>query len=56
VDRHPVPRRLTNSEVHQAVSYRPITRYKVSGGYLNLPGLTAHDPSSNPPPAPEEPS
>ena len=38
---------LTASEVHQAVTYRPITRYDVPGGYLNLPGLTAHDP--NPP-------
>ena len=32
---------LTASEVHQAVTYRPITRYDVTGGYLNLPGLTA---------------
>ena len=38
---------LTASEVHQAVSYRPITRYDVPGGYLNLAGLTEHDP--NPP-------
>jgi len=45
---------LTNSEVHQAVSYRPITRYEVTGGYLNLPGLTACDPF--PQPNPEEPS
>jgi MFS family permease len=36
---------LTVSEVHQVVSYRPITRYEVTGGYLNLPGLTGHDPS-----------
>jgi heme-degrading monooxygenase HmoA len=36
---------LTASDVHQAVTYRPITRYDVPGGYLNLPGLTAHDPS-----------
>lgn len=45
---------LTANEVHQAVSYRPITRHDVSGGYLNLPGLTAHDP--NPPinPSPQE--
>jgi heme-degrading monooxygenase HmoA len=47
---------LTASEIHQAVSYRPITRYEVTGGYLNLPGLTACDPSPQPPPAPEEPS
>lgn len=29
--------RLTASEVHQAVDYRPITRYDVVGGYLNIP-------------------
>ena len=45
---------LTASEVHQAVSYRPIIRYEVIGGYLNLPGLTIHDPSPQPAPAPEE--
>ena len=38
---------LTTSDVHQSVTYRPITRYDVPGGYLNLPGLTVHDP--NPP-------
>jgi heme-degrading monooxygenase HmoA len=43
---------LTASEVHKAVSYRPITRYEVTGGYLNLPGLTVHDIS--PQPMPEE--
>jgi len=32
--------RLTASEVHQAVDYRPITRYDVVGGYLHIPGLT----------------
>ena len=42
--------RLTASDVHQGVSYRPITRYEVAGGYLNLPGLARHDPS---PPAQE---
>jgi len=47
---------LTASEVHQAVSYRPITRYEVAGGYLNLPSLTACDPSPQPAPTPEEPS
>jgi heme-degrading monooxygenase HmoA len=31
--------RLTASDVHQAVKYRPITRYDVAGGYLNIPGL-----------------
>ena len=30
---------LTASAVHQAVDYRPITRYEVVGGYLNIPGL-----------------
>ena len=25
---------LTASEIHQAVNYRPITRYEVAGGYL----------------------
>jgi heme-degrading monooxygenase HmoA len=39
---------LTGSEVHQAVTYAPITRYEVSGGYLNLPELDVHDPSSKP--------
>ncbi len=33
--------RLTASEVHQAVSYQPITRYDVAGGYLNYRGLAA---------------
>jgi len=33
--------RLTASDVHAAVDYRPITRYDVVGGYLNLPGLGA---------------
>lgn len=32
---------LTASAVHQAVDYRPITRYDVDGGYLNLPDLAA---------------
>lgn len=45
---------LTNSEVHQAVSYRPITRYEVTGGYLNLAGLTALDASTPTTPASEE--
>ena len=43
---------LTASEVHQAVDYQPITRYDVTGGYLNLPGLTRNDPN---PPMPESP-
>jgi hypothetical protein len=33
--------RLTDSEVHRAVQFRPITRYDVVGGYLNLAGLAA---------------
>jgi heme-degrading monooxygenase HmoA len=33
--------RLTASDVHQAVSYQPITRYDITGGYLNHPGLAA---------------
>lgn len=37
---------LTASEVHQAVSYGPITRYDVTGGYLNLPALTTVEESS----------
>jgi hypothetical protein len=32
--------RLTASPVHAAVDYRPIARYDVVGGYLNVPGLT----------------
>ena len=35
---------LTASEMHQAVEYRPITRYDVAGGYMNLAALTEHDP------------
>ncbi len=36
--------RLTTSEMHRAIEYRPITRYDVAGGYLNLAGLADHDP------------
>jgi heme-degrading monooxygenase HmoA len=36
--------RLTASEVHQAVDYRPITRYQVAGGYLNIDGLREEQP------------
>jgi heme-degrading monooxygenase HmoA len=32
---------LTASEVHRAVDYRPIVRYDLAGGYLNLAGLSA---------------
>ena len=31
--------RLTDSDVHQSVEYRPITRYDVVGGYLNIDAL-----------------
>ena len=30
---------LTDSDVHRAVEYRPITRYDLAGGYINLPSL-----------------
>ena len=33
--------RLTDSEDHRAVQYRPLTRYDLVGGYVNLDGLTA---------------
>jgi heme-degrading monooxygenase HmoA len=36
--------RLTASDVHHAVDYRPITRYDVEGGYLNIDGLTREQP------------
>jgi heme-degrading monooxygenase HmoA len=32
--------RLTASDTHRSVDYRPITRYEVAGGYLNLDALT----------------
>jgi heme-degrading monooxygenase HmoA len=35
---------LTASEIHQAVDYRPITRYDVAGGYLNRLSLAADTP------------
>jgi heme-degrading monooxygenase HmoA len=44
--------RLTNSDVHRAVDYRPIIRYEIAGGYLNLPGLTVQPDAY---PAPESP-
>jgi hypothetical protein len=31
---------LTDSEVHNAVDYRPSTRYDVAGGYLAIDALT----------------
>ena len=36
--------RLTASDVHRAVEYRPITRYDVVGGYLNVDGLGEEQP------------
>src|SRR5438552_4127920 len=36
--------RLTVSEVHRSVDYRPITRYDVVGGYLNIDGLRREQP------------
>ena len=45
LDRHPERDALTASTVHEAVDYRPITRYDVVGGYLNLPGLHQADPT-----------
>jgi heme-degrading monooxygenase HmoA len=36
--------RLTASDTHQSVRYRPITRYEVAGGYLNLAGLGKEEP------------
>jgi heme-degrading monooxygenase HmoA len=41
--------RLTDSDVHRAVDYHPITRYDVVGGYLNLTGLAQADPNSEEP-------
>jgi heme-degrading monooxygenase HmoA len=44
---------LTASEVHQSVDYRPITRYDIVGGYLNLAALPEHDRVASSP-EPEE--
>jgi hypothetical protein len=33
--------RLTDSDVHASVQYRPITRYDMVGGYFNRDGLSA---------------
>lgn len=43
---------LTASDVHQSVEYHPITRYEVTGGYLNVPRLEREAP--RPPRSPEE--
>jgi heme-degrading monooxygenase HmoA len=36
--------RLTASDVHRAVDYRPITRHDVAGGYVNMDGLRREQP------------
>jgi heme-degrading monooxygenase HmoA len=36
--------RLTASDVHRAVDYRPITRHDVAGGYLNIDALGREQP------------
>jgi heme-degrading monooxygenase HmoA len=36
--------RLTASDVHEAVDYRPIKRYDLAGGYLNIEGLRKEQP------------
>lgn len=35
--------RLTGSDVHRSVGYRPITRYDVVGGYVDMEGLEKED-------------
>ena len=42
------PHRDALSTVHQAVIYWPITRYEVTGGYLNLPSLAVQDLTPRP--------
>jgi heme-degrading monooxygenase HmoA len=37
--------RLTATATHQAVGYRPITRYEVAGGYLNIEGISREEQS-----------
>ena len=36
--------RLTASDVHAAVDYRPITRYDLAGGYLTIDALRREQP------------
>ena len=36
---------LTNSDVHRAVDYRPLIRHNVIGGYFNVDGLRALQPT-----------
>lgn len=33
--------RLTASDAHEAVEFRPLVRYDTVGGYLNIDGLSA---------------
>ena len=42
--RHARPRPLTASDVHRAVDYRPITRYDLAGGYVNIDALRREQP------------
>jgi heme-degrading monooxygenase HmoA len=39
---------LTDSDVHRAVDYRPITRFDLAGGYVNVPALAALLPTDVP--------
>lgn len=38
---------LTNSDIHQSVVYRPITRYDFVGGYTNIAGLSKQNQLSD---------
>lgn len=46
---------LTASDVHQAVTHRPIIRHEVPGGYLTLPALSALSATDPNPPTEESP-
>jgi heme-degrading monooxygenase HmoA len=35
--------RLTASSVHRAVDYRPLRRYEIVGGYVNVPALAREE-------------
>ena len=45
---------LTASAVHKAVTYRPIVRYDLAGGYTNLPALAALPDHKLPSPTEED--
>jgi hypothetical protein len=47
---------LTASDVHPAVEYRPIVRYNLAGGYVNLPGLATLPDQYPPQPTEEDPT